>query len=186
LVKVVGGSIRTNDLASAKNIGGSANVWWRTLFIGSLNRVLTPLEISFLTGLIEGDKMMYSVEVTNGPGSTLIAKSKDAQITIGLDGKSMTPPDSLLASLGSCIGVYMRKYAQGAKLPLENFSIKLEAQFSKESPICFREIKVEIDLKGIELDERRKKALLEFVKNCPVHKTLEAGSIVEITLVNNQ
>jgi hypothetical protein len=50
------GSIRTNDLASAKNIGGSANVWWQTLFIGLLNRVLTPLEISFLTGLIEGGK----------------------------------------------------------------------------------------------------------------------------------
>lgn len=125
---------------------------------------------------------MYSVEVTNGPGSTLIAKSKDAQISIGLDGKSITPPDCLLASLGACVGVYIRKYIQGAKLPLENFSIKVCGQFPQEPPAVFREIRIDIDLKGAELDERRKKALLEFVKNCPVHNTLEVKPQVEIKI----
>lgn len=125
---------------------------------------------------------MYSVEVTNGPGSTLIAKSKDAQIQIGLDGKSITPPDCLLASLGACVGVYIRKYAQGAKLPLENFSIKVSGQFSQEPPACFKEISIDIDLKGAELDERRKKALLGFIKNCPVHNTLEVKPRVDIAI----
>lgn len=126
---------------------------------------------------------MYSVEITSGQGSTLIAKSKDAEITIGLDGRSMTPPDTLLASLGSCIGVYIRKYCQGAKLSMENFSIKIEAEFAQGAPACFREIKIDIDLKGADLDERRKKALLEFIKNCPVHNTLDAKPLIGLRIL---
>lgn len=126
---------------------------------------------------------MYSVEVTNGPGSTLIAKSKDAQILIGLDGKSITPPDCLLASLGACVGVYIRKYAQGAKLHLENFSIKVSGQFPQEPPACFREINIDIDLKGANLDERRIKALTEFIKNCPVHNSLEVKPLIQMQIL---
>jgi len=126
---------------------------------------------------------MYSVEVTNGPGSTLIAKSKDAEIQIGLDGKSITPPDCLLASLGACVGVYIRKYVQGAKLPLENFSIKVSGQFPQEPPACFREINIDIDLKAAALDERRRKALAEFIKNCPVHNSLEAKPLIRMQIL---
>lgn len=39
------------------------------------------------------------------------------------------------------------------------------------------------DLKGAVLDERRRKALLEFVKNCPVHNTLKVNPLVDIKLV---
>lgn len=130
-----------------------------------------------------GDIAMYSVEVASGPGSTLIAKSKDAQITIGLDGKSFTPMDVLLASLGSCKAVYIRKYAQGAKIDLKDFSLKLEAEFSKEPLVCFKKIKVTIDLKGLDLDERRKQAMLDFIKNCPVYNTLQVKPQVDTQIL---
>ncbi|MFH1753967.1 MAG: hypothetical protein ABH875_07265 [Candidatus Omnitrophota bacterium] len=32
-----------------------------------------------------------------------------------------------------------------------------------------------IDLKGSQLDDRRKKAFMEFIENCPVHNTLKAN-----------
>lgn len=125
---------------------------------------------------------MYSVEITNNGSSEFKAKSKDYEFVIDTKGQGITPPDTLLASLGSCIGVYLRKYAENAKLPLPEFNIKLEAEFSREAPACFRNIAVTLDLKGAQLDERRKKALLDFIRNCPVHNTLEASPRVEIRI----
>ncbi len=126
---------------------------------------------------------MYRVEVSAGADSTFKAKSKDYEFIIDTKGKGINPPDTLLASLASCVGVYLRKYAEGAKLNLGEFLISAEAEFTKEPPFCFKEIKVGIDLKGLQLDERRQKALLEFIKNCPVHNTLKASSHVEVKIV---
>ncbi len=126
---------------------------------------------------------MYRVEVRPGQDSTFKVKSKDYEFVIDTKGKGINPPDTLLASLASCTGVYLRKYAEGAKLNLGEFLISAEAEFTKEPPLCFKEIKVEIDLKDLELDERRQKALLEFIKNCPVHSTLKASPLVEVRIV---
>jgi len=126
---------------------------------------------------------MYQVEVIHQKDYTFEVKSKDYQFIVDIKGNGITPPDTLLASLGSCVGVYVRKYAEGAKLGIENFSINVTAEFSKESLACFREIKVSLDLKGVQLDERRRKALLEFIKNCPVHHTLEANPAIEIEII---
>lgn len=126
---------------------------------------------------------MYQVEVVHQKDYTFEVKSKDYQFKVDTKGEGITPPDALLASLGSCIGVYLRKYAEGSKLGIENFSINVAAEFSKEPPVCFKEIKVSLDLKGVQLDERRKKALLDFIKNCPVHHTLEANPSIEIKII---
>jgi uncharacterized OsmC-like protein len=125
---------------------------------------------------------MYHVEVSPGTNSAFKVKSKDYEFIIDTEGKGISPPDTLLASLASCIGVYLRKYAEGAKLNLSEFLISAEAEFAKEPPFCFKEIKVGIDLKGLQLDERRKKAILEFIKNCPVHNTLKASPHVEVKI----
>ncbi|TRZ93761.1 OsmC family peroxiredoxin [bacterium] len=57
------------------------------------------------------------------------------------------------------------------------------ADLSKETPICFRNIAVSIDLKGTKLDTRRIQAMLEFIKNCPVHNTLKNNPEVEIKII---
>ncbi len=88
----------------------------------------------------------------------------------------------LLASLGSCIGVYIRKYFEGAAGSLREFSIGLEAEFRKEKPVCFSLINVSIDLKGTDLDQRRKQAFLAFIRNCPVHNTLKANPSIEFKI----
>lgn len=122
---------------------------------------------------------MYKVHVTHAKDLVFSVKAGDEQISIDARGKGLTPPAALLASLGSCIGVYIRKYAESSKLPLENFDISLEAAFSPEPPLAFKTINVSIDLKGANLDERRKQAILEFIKNCPVHNTLKINPRME-------
>ncbi len=125
---------------------------------------------------------MYGVIVSNKGGSAFQAKSKDSEFTIDTKGRGITPPDALLASLGSCIGVYLRKYAEGAKLDIGEFEISVEADLSMEAPVSFRQISVVITIKDKGLDERRQKAILDFIKNCPVHNTLRADPVVDIRI----
>ncbi len=126
---------------------------------------------------------MYKIEVTGHSASAFKVKSKDYEFIVDIKGAGITPPDTLLASLGSCIGVYLRKYCEGTKITLGDFKITVEADLGSEQPLCFRKINVSIDLYGLEFDERRKEALLRFLKNCPVHNTLEARPQVEFNLI---
>ena len=126
---------------------------------------------------------MYKVSVNSKGGYTFDVDAKGYHFTVDLDGKGVTPPDTLLAALGSCVGVYIRKYADGTKLDIKDFSVDVSAEFSKTPPIGFQKIDISVDLKGAKLDDRRKKALSEFIKNCPVHNTLKANPEVYLVLI---
>lgn len=116
---------------------------------------------------------MYKVDISSKGDYLFNVKSKDYEFAIDIKGKGVTPPDALLASIGSCIGVYIRKYAEGARLDIRDVDISVQAEFTKEAPVRFSRIDVLIDLKGADIDDRRKAALLEFIKNCPVHNTVK-------------
>lgn len=122
---------------------------------------------------------MYKAEITHNADFAFTVKTGESEFIIDAKGKGLTPLDALLTGLGTCIGVYIRKYAQGSKLTVENFKINVSAELSAESPFSFRQISVDIDLKNCQLDERRKKALLEFIKNCPAHNTLKGNPQIE-------
>ena len=125
---------------------------------------------------------MYKVQVTHNQNLAFTVKANESQFIIDAEGNGLTPLNTLLAGLGSCIGVYICKYAQGAKLNLKNFKINVSAQLSSESPFSFRKISVDIDLNNPGLDERRQKALLEFIKHCPAHNTLKGNPEIEFML----
>ena len=126
---------------------------------------------------------MYHVEVSNSGDYSFRVNSRDYQFSVDTKGeKGVSPSDTLLASLGACIGVYIRKYAEGAKLSIPEFNISVYADFDKTDTICFRKINVNIDLKGVKLNERRLEAMLGFIKNCPVHNTLKNNPEVEIKI----
>ncbi|MBU1090571.1 MAG: OsmC family protein [Candidatus Omnitrophica bacterium] len=57
---------------------------------------------------------MYHVDIVNTGEYAFKVKAKDYEFVMDPRGKGVTPPDALLASLGTCIGVYLRKYAEGA------------------------------------------------------------------------
>ena len=126
---------------------------------------------------------MYHVEITGKQSYSFTVKAGDSEFSVDAKGKGFTPPDTLLASLGSCIGVYIRKYFEGAKIDLGEFKVIVEAELTKEPPVALREIKVSVDLRGANLEERRKKPLLDFLKNCPVSTTLKINPRVDINLV---
>ncbi len=124
---------------------------------------------------------MYQVEITHDQEMAFTARAGEAQLVIDAQGKGFTPLDALFAGLGSCVGVYIRKYAVGAKLDLKNFKVNVSGELSG-SPLTFKQVNVQIDLNGCQLDERRQKALLEFIKNCPAHNTLKGNPTVEFKI----
>jgi uncharacterized OsmC-like protein len=125
---------------------------------------------------------MYKVRIDHKKDYEFGVKAGESEFAIDAKGKGLTPPDALLVALASCVGVYIRKYAEGAKLQLDHFSVTAESEFSKEPPFCFRNIAVSVDLRGAQIDERRKKSLAEFLKNCPVHNTLKANPEVDLRI----
>jgi len=125
---------------------------------------------------------MYKVELENKGEMFFTAKSKDYLFHIDLKGKGMTPSDVFLASLAGCIGVYFRKYLDNAKLDIPEFKIIAEGEIPQEPPICFRKIKISIDIKEKHIEDKRKIAIIEFVKNCPIHNTLKNPPEIDIEI----
>ena len=126
---------------------------------------------------------MYKVDIVNTSDYSFKATSDGHEFYIDATKDNGPSPSSLfLASLGSCIGVYIRKYLDGVKIKSDKFTIKVESEFAKERPISFKEIKVKINLEGIDIDEKRKKSLLHFVKNCPIHGTISSKPVVDIEI----
>ncbi len=126
---------------------------------------------------------MYKVEVKNRGGSEFLVKSEDGSITINSEGGAISPLDTLLSSLGACIGVYIKNYAKGAGITMDLFTVNLEAELSKNRGYYFKDINVSIDLNGSVIDDMKKKSLLEFVKNCPVHMTLQNEPSINIKIL---
>jgi len=133
-------------------------------------------------GVFDGfnkESAMYKVEVTGREGFLFKVNSNGYQFDFGPKGRGVSPSAAFLASLAGCIGIYIRKYAEGVKLPINEFCVNAEAELCRESPMRFENIKISIDLKGVRLEDRRKEALLRFIKNCPVHNTLKYPPVME-------
>lgn len=125
---------------------------------------------------------MYHVDIANAGDYSFKVKTKGYEFIIDTKGKGAMPPEAFLASIGSCLGVYLRKYADGAKLALPGFDISVEAELSKEDPACFRRINVVIDFKGMQLDEQTLRSMREYLKKCPLHNTLTNNPEIEIKI----
>ena len=125
---------------------------------------------------------MYSVDITSLGETAYKVKSKDYECVVDTAGNGMTPPDTLLTSLGTCIGVYIRKYFRNTSQKADNFEIRVWGDLTEKPPYRFEKINVRIDLKGVKLDEVHMKAFLNFIQNCPVHNTIELKPVINFVI----
>jgi uncharacterized OsmC-like protein len=126
---------------------------------------------------------MYEINIENKRDSVYNVISEGHAYKIDSAEKGMGPLATLLAGLGSCVGVYLNRYLEGAKLPVDSFKINVKADLSSDKPVSFREIKVTVDLKGAKIDEGRREAMTRFVKNCPVHNTLKGNPGIGVEIL---
>jgi uncharacterized OsmC-like protein len=123
-------------------------------------------------------------------GKKFIATSRGRQIIIdlpveqgGADG-GMTPPETFVAALASCMGVYVLNYCKNVKINTSN--MLLSVQWEKASnPARISRIKVEIRLPRM-LDSERREALVKVAEHCLVHNTIHTPPKVEVSLVSGE
>lgn len=123
---------------------------------------------------------MYKVEIQHTTDMRFEAKGKEGNTIIDGRGGAIRPLEVLLSSLGSCVGVYIRMFAEKMKLPLDHFSVYVWSELTKEAPYRFKDIHISITIKEGQLPEAKKDALLHFIKNCPAHETLRISPNIEL------
>ncbi len=84
--------------------------------------------------------------------------------------EGMTPPELLLASLGSCAAYYAVDYLNRNKLHSEGTTVRVTADKVK-GPFRLDNFRIEVELAG-ELDERQVEGIEEAVHRCLIHNTL--------------
>lgn len=124
---------------------------------------------------------MYEVMIENKRDNAYNVTAGNDKYTIDPTVKGGGPLDTFLAALGSCIGVYANKYLDGAKLPVKAFKINIKSDLHMEKPVRFKDIFVTIEFDG-EIEESRREAVLRFIKNCPVHNTIEGSPNIEVKI----
>jgi uncharacterized OsmC-like protein len=94
--------------------------------------------------------------------------------------EGMTPPELMLASLGSCAAYYAVDYLKRNQLPQEGTSVRVTAEKVK-APFRLDNFRIEVDLQG-ELDESHLKGVEDAVHRCLIHKTLTHPPHIDVEI----
>jgi putative redox protein len=84
--------------------------------------------------------------------------------------EGMTPPELLLASLGSCAGFYVAQYMRKHKLLGKGTLVRVSAEKMK-NPARIDNFHIEVEM-PLELDAEDKKGVEQAVHHCLIHNTL--------------
>lgn len=84
--------------------------------------------------------------------------------------EGMTPPELLLASLGSCAGFYAAQYLRKHHLATEGTRVRVTAEKTANPPRVDR-FQIEVDV-PVAFEERHKEGIEAAVKHCLIHNTL--------------
>ena len=92
--------------------------------------------------------------------------------------EGMTPPELMLASLGSCAAFYAAQYLRKHKLADEGTSVRVTAEKLKD-PARLGEFHIEVE-SPVELNEKHRQGVEEAVHHCLIHNTLLHPPKIEI------
>src|SRR6476619_7581817 len=86
----------------------------------------------------------------------------------GMD-SGMTPPEFLLASLGTCAGFYAVQYLKARSLPADGLEVRVTGEKVKQ-PARLGSFRIEVIVPGVALEHEQ--GILRAVKACLIHNTL--------------
>ena len=90
-----------------------------------------------------------------------------------------TPPELLLAALGTCAGHYAAEYLQARSLCLDNLRISVSAD-KAGPPARLASFRIEVEAPGI--NDRHRDGVMRAVKACLIHSTLTNRPALEIVV----
>ena len=85
--------------------------------------------------------------------------------------EGMTPPELLLASLGSCAAFYAAQYLRKHGLASEGTRVRITAEKEK-NPARLDHFRVEVEIPAA-LDEKHQAGVEDAVHRCLIHNTLQ-------------
>ena len=100
----------------------------------------------------------------------------------GGEDSAMTPPELMLASLGSCAAFYAVQYLKTRNLAESRVEVSVTAEKLK-GPARLGNFKIHVEY-PVELDQEHTVGLMRSVKHCLIHNTLLAPPQIEIELVS--
>lgn len=98
----------------------------------------------------------------------------------GGDDSGMTPPEFLLASLGTCAGFYAAEYLKTRSLPPDGLEVKVTAEKASQ-PARLGQFKIEVTVPALE--PRHEEGIRRAVKACLVHNTLLHAPSIETVVI---
>jgi len=87
----------------------------------------------------------------------------------GGEDAGLSPPELLLASLGTCAGYYALQYLKTRSLPTDGLQVRVSAE-KAVNPARLGSFRIEVTAPVD--DERHREGLLRAIKSCLVHNTL--------------
>lgn len=84
--------------------------------------------------------------------------------------EGMTPPELLLASLGSCVGFYAAQFLRKHKLATEGTIVRVTAD-KATAPARLDNFRIALEIPG-ELSQRDLEGVEEAARHCLIHNTL--------------
>jgi len=104
----------------------------------------------------------------------------DQAIENGGFDEGITPPEFLLASLGTCAGYYAVQYLKSHHLPIEGLRVRTSAEKAK-GPARMVDFRINIEC-GTTLDARHREGILRAVHACLIHNTLLNPPRIDVDL----
>ena len=92
---------------------------------------------------------------------------------------AMSPPEFLLASLGTCAAFYALQYLRARSLPVEGLEVRVTAEKALQPD---RLGSFRIAVRVSDLEPKRQEGLLRAVKLCLVHNTLLNTPAIETVI----
>ncbi len=103
----------------------------------------------------------------------------------GGDDLGPEPLELLDAALGTCIGVYLSRNLEQAGFDRQGLTVEVRREMIKEHPHRVGAFRVEVRI-PVEVDERRRKALLRAARGCTIHHTFEHAPEIDIQLTTGR
>ena len=101
----------------------------------------------------------------------------------GGNGSAPEPFSLFIASIGTCIGIYVLSFCQKRNIPTDNINLLLKLEKNKETHMI-RKITIEIQVPE-DFPENYKKAIVKTASLCTVKKNLDNPPEIDILLAKN-
>ena len=96
----------------------------------------------------------------------------------------MTPPETFIAALGSCMGVYVLNYCKNVQINTNDMILSVRWE-KASNPARISNIEVEICLPKM-LSEERRQAIIKVAEHCLVHNTIHIPPKLQVSVVSSE